>query len=147
MEVAMPITIDEPFIRRVLSELQAIRFSGTYVLGGGPEGMALNSLQVVPGHEGWATAQRLTTSVQNTGNSLDRRVDGLGTELDQRIHGLTRYLAATDEVEALNSANAHDFANHFSSGGTFGTPSASNPPTSTTNSPTDSTANAPETQD
>jgi hypothetical protein len=113
------------------------------VLGGGPFNMPLNNMQVVPGHGDWGTAQRLTTSVADTGNSLDRRVDGLGSELDQRIIGLTRYLAATDEVEALNSADARSFASHFSTGSSFGTPSTSIPSSSSANSPTESSTNSP----
>ena len=110
----MPIEIDEAFINRVIAELRAIRLTVPDALGGGTGGTPLNALEVVPGHQNWATAARLTTSVRTVGTTIDQRLIALANDLERYFTGLILYLVESDRVESLNSGNARDFASRFS---------------------------------
>lgn len=110
----MPIEIDEAFINRVIGELRAIRLTVADALGGGDGGTPLNALEIVPGSTNWSTSSRVRTAVRTAGTSIDQRLVALADQLERYASGLDLYLAESDRVESLNSANAAGFASRFS---------------------------------
>jgi hypothetical protein len=111
----MPIEINEAFINRVIAELRSIRFTVPDALTGGPNGVPMNALVVVPGSNNWSTANLLQTTVRNVGNSIDQRLVAFADQTDRHGTGLQRYLEETDNVESLNSGDAAAFASRFTS--------------------------------